>query len=240
MASGDISHKPFSEICELCKNYSMSRAKTWMNVRDPYSRNLKPISSGGIIRVKMGNLLDNFKIYILRTIGSQLDTLKIKKKQEEENETMSIYCPRCRRKHSSREFPLDNISVCGFCTEDHSTEKFPSLPCLLSIYRSGDPRESSYAPRRPWHPRNQPTYLDLQLQVPPYYQQPQQWNSPSWKNWSTQYQNPWLQGCRGGNNQGNPQAPPIPMLDHPYPQFPPNILYLLPGFVPPPLPPIPQ
>jgi uncharacterized protein YbaR (Trm112 family) len=32
-----------------------------------------------------------------------LDTLKIKKKQEEENATMSIYCPRCRRKHSSRE-----------------------------------------------------------------------------------------------------------------------------------------
>jgi hypothetical protein len=30
------------------------------------------------------------------------------------------------------------------------------------------------------------------------------------------------------------------MPTHPYPQFPPNILYLFPGFVPPPLPPIPQ
>jgi hypothetical protein len=28
MASGDISHKPFSEICEMCKNYSRSRDKT--------------------------------------------------------------------------------------------------------------------------------------------------------------------------------------------------------------------
>jgi hypothetical protein len=28
MASGDISHKPFDEICEMCKNYSRSRAKT--------------------------------------------------------------------------------------------------------------------------------------------------------------------------------------------------------------------
>jgi hypothetical protein len=102
-----------------------------------------------------------------------LDTLKIKKKQEE-NATMSIYCPRCRRKNSSRECPLDNISVCGFCTEDHSTEKCPSLPALLVIYRSGDPEESSYAPRRPWKPKNQPTYLDLQSQVPPYYQQQQQ------------------------------------------------------------------
>jgi hypothetical protein len=128
MASGDISHKPFSEICEMCKNYSRSRAKTGKNVRDPYNRNLKPVSSGGITRVEIGNLLENFKTDILSTIGSQLDTLKIKKKQEEENATMSIYCPRCRRKHSSRECPLDNISVCGFCTEDHSTEKCPSLP----------------------------------------------------------------------------------------------------------------
>jgi hypothetical protein len=69
---------------------------------------------------------------ILSTIGSQLDTLKIKKKQEEENATMSIFFPRCRRKHSSRECPLDNISVCGFCTEDHSTEKCPSLPRFVS------------------------------------------------------------------------------------------------------------
>jgi hypothetical protein len=28
MASGDISHKPFAEIFEMCKNYSRSRAKT--------------------------------------------------------------------------------------------------------------------------------------------------------------------------------------------------------------------
>jgi hypothetical protein len=57
MASGDISHKPFSKIYEMCKNYSRSRAKTRKNVWDPYSRNLKPISSGGITRVEIGNLL---------------------------------------------------------------------------------------------------------------------------------------------------------------------------------------
>ena len=157
----------------MCKNYSRSRAKTGKNVRDPYNRNLKPISSGGIRREEIGNLLENFKTNILITIGSQLDTIKPKKKQEEENEVMRIYCPRCKRKNSSRKCPLDNISVCGFCTKDHSTEKCPSFPSLLAIYRSGDPRESSYAPRKPWKPRSQPTYPDLQPQVPPYYQQPQ-------------------------------------------------------------------
>jgi hypothetical protein len=185
MESSDIFHKPFVEICEMCKNYSRRRAKIGKNVRNTYSRNLKPVSLGGIMRVEIGNLLENLKTYILSTIGSQLDTLNIKKKQEEENAAMGIYFPRCRRKHSLRECPLDNISVCGFYTEDQSTEKCPSLPGLLDNYRSGDHGESSYAPRRPWKPKNQLIYLDLQPQVPPYYQQPQQWNSPSWKKWST-------------------------------------------------------
>jgi hypothetical protein len=80
MASSDISHKPFAEIFEMCNNYLRSRAKTRKNVRDPYNRNLKPVSSGGITRAEIGNLLENFKKNILSTIGSQLDTLKIKKK----------------------------------------------------------------------------------------------------------------------------------------------------------------
>jgi hypothetical protein len=50
MASGDISHKPFSEICEMYKNYSRSRDKIGKNVRDTYNRNLKPVISGGITR----------------------------------------------------------------------------------------------------------------------------------------------------------------------------------------------
>jgi hypothetical protein len=91
MESCDISHKPFSKIYEMCKNYSRSRAKIGKNVQDPYNRKLKIVSSGGITREEIGNLLEKFKIDILSTIGSQLDTLKIKKKQEQENATMSIY-----------------------------------------------------------------------------------------------------------------------------------------------------
>jgi hypothetical protein len=83
MSSGDISHKPFTEICEMCRNYSMIRAKNGKSVWDPYSRNLKIVSSCGIKRVEIRNLLDNFKTDILSTIGSQLDTLKIKNKWEE-------------------------------------------------------------------------------------------------------------------------------------------------------------
>jgi hypothetical protein len=99
---------------------------------DPYSRNLKTVSSRWYHKGRDREPFRELQNNILSTIGSQLDTLKIKKKQEEENATMCIFFPRCRRKHSSREFPLDNISVCGFCTEDHPTEKFPSLPEFVS------------------------------------------------------------------------------------------------------------
>jgi hypothetical protein len=149
MESGDVSYKPFAKICEMSRNYSRRRAKTGKGVRDPYSRNSKGVISYGITRMDIRNLSENFKTDILSTIGSQLDTLNINKKQEEENDVMCIFCLRCRRKHSLREFPLDNISVYGFCTEDHPTEKFPSLPGLLAIYKSGDPGEYSYTSRIP-------------------------------------------------------------------------------------------
>jgi hypothetical protein len=37
-----------TEIYEMCRNYLRSRAKTGKSVQDPYSRNLKPVSSCGI------------------------------------------------------------------------------------------------------------------------------------------------------------------------------------------------
>jgi hypothetical protein len=82
MASGDVSYKPFAEICEMCRNYLRSRVETGKGFLDPYSRKAKGVSFGGITRMEIGNLLENFKIDILSRIGSQLDTLNIKKKQE--------------------------------------------------------------------------------------------------------------------------------------------------------------
>jgi hypothetical protein len=70
----------------------------------------------------LGNLLENFKTYILGTISSQLDILKIKKKEEEENLVLSIFFLKCRKRHPLQECPLDSISVCGICTENHAIE----------------------------------------------------------------------------------------------------------------------
>ena len=102
MESGDISHKPFVKIDEMCRNYSRSRGKVGRNIREHYKyRNLKgnSSSSGGVTRIELGNLLENFKTDILGAMGSHIDALQDKKRQEEEHIVMSILCTRCKTKH---------------------------------------------------------------------------------------------------------------------------------------------
>ena len=82
MASNDISHKPFAQIGEMCRNYSRIMGKVGRNLREPYNRNLKgnTPSSGGSTRIELGNPLENFKTGILREMDSKLDALQAKKR----------------------------------------------------------------------------------------------------------------------------------------------------------------
>ena len=86
MASDDISHKHFTQIGDICRNYSRSRGKVRRNIREPYNRNLKgnTPSSGGVTRMELGNLLENFKTDILGAMGSQIDVLQAKNMKEGE------------------------------------------------------------------------------------------------------------------------------------------------------------
>ena len=93
--------------------YSRGRAK--IRKRNITSRASKS-TTGGVARVEIGSLLENFKTNLLSTLRTQVDVLKANKKQQEEEQTMSIFCPKCRKKHLLRECPLDNIQVCGICT----------------------------------------------------------------------------------------------------------------------------
>ena len=174
-AAGDVSHKPFLDICELCKTYFRDRVKTGKNIaRDPFSRTSKVADSSGVTRIELGNLLENFKTDLLSTISSHLDTLKARRIQEEENAVMSIFCPRCRKKHPMRECPLNNISICVICTENHTTESCPSLPGLQAIYKgSNEPGDTTYAPKRPCHLRPQNFYQEPPQPYPAYFPYPQ-------------------------------------------------------------------
>jgi hypothetical protein len=61
--------------------------------------------------------------------------LKDKKKEEEKNEALAVFCHRCKKNHPPKEFPLDSSQFCGICAENHSMEDFPSFPGLKSIFK---------------------------------------------------------------------------------------------------------
>jgi hypothetical protein len=136
MSFGDIYQKPFADIAEYFKRYPRSQAKTGKSIRDPTNRIAKPTSEG-VTRIELGNLLENFKTYILHTISSQLDTMQIKRKQEEEKDRLAIFCHQFRRKHPEKECPLNVIELYGIFIEDHTTNECPSLPGIKAMFKGG-------------------------------------------------------------------------------------------------------
>jgi hypothetical protein len=154
MGAGDISHLPFPKIVELCKKYSRGKAKRGQGQRDIVTKETKSISNG-VAKSELGNLFENFKTDIMNTFGSQIDTLKDKKKQEEQDQVLSIFCPKCRKKHALRDCPLDKIQVCGLCTDNHATDDCLKLKEFQATHiEEGQGMEYLYylAPRKPWQP----------------------------------------------------------------------------------------
>lgn len=166
MSSGDVYQKPFVDIEEYCKKYSHSQSKTGKSLRDPITKIAKP-AIGGVTRMELGNLLEKLKKNILNTINIQLDTLKIKRKQEDANASLAIFSSCCRKRHPKKECLVNVIEVCGICTEDHPTEICPSLPGLRAIYKGGvEPQDTLYPPKRLWRKQNPNIVLDPSMQYP--------------------------------------------------------------------------
>jgi hypothetical protein len=113
MSSGDVYQNPFKDIVEYCKRYSSSQAKTGKSIRDPMSKTTK-LTLGGVTRIELGNLLEKFKIDILNTIITQLDTMKVKRKQQEENATLAIFCPGVGKGIQKNNFLLMSLKFVGF------------------------------------------------------------------------------------------------------------------------------
>ena len=82
------------------------------------------------MREEIRSLLEKFKTDLLSTLGAQEDVLKDNKKNEEQDQTLAIFCPKCTKKHPLRECPLDSIQVCGICMGNHSTENCLKLKKL--------------------------------------------------------------------------------------------------------------
>jgi hypothetical protein len=149
MGAGDISQLTFEDISNLCRKYCHSKAKHGRGIRDT---RVNKSALGGVTRVELWNLLENFKTDILGTLSSQLDTIKVKKKQEEENLGLSILCSKCRKRHPLRECPLNTVSICGICMENHSTEDYPSLPSWQVVFKQGNDPITPPLETKQWRP----------------------------------------------------------------------------------------
>jgi hypothetical protein len=141
--------------------------------------------------VELGNFLEYFKIEILGTLSSQLDTIKIKKKQEEENVALTSFCHQCKKMHPPRDFPINSVHICDIFVEDHDMKIFPSLLGLRAIYKGGNNTiEPSLqtSPKKPWQPHVQGMTQEPFPQFFPSYNS-QQWNTQiPWKpTWPQQH-----------------------------------------------------
>lgn len=120
MGKGDIYQENFADIINLCIRSSRGSTRLKPVEHDRFIRDNK-ISTEGVTCAEFGNLLENFKIDILGTVKTQLDVMQAKKKQAEAEQNLEIFYPKCRKKHSHKESPLDAVQVCAICTKDHST-----------------------------------------------------------------------------------------------------------------------
>jgi hypothetical protein len=134
MGKGEIYQENYDNIVLLCIRCSRGSTRTRSGMRTSLTKNSN-ITSGGVTRDEVGNLLENFKEDIMSTLTTQLDVLQAKQKQAEAEQTFAIFFHRCRKKHGPRECPLDVVRVCAIYAKDHATEKFPSLLGLKDVFR---------------------------------------------------------------------------------------------------------
>jgi hypothetical protein len=134
MGKGDIYQETYDNIIQLCIRCSHGSTRTRSGMQTPLTKNSN-ITSGGVTRVEVGNLLENFKTDILSTLTTQLDVLQAKQKQTKVEHTLAIFFHRCRKKHGPRECSLDVVRVCAICVKEHTTDQCPSLPGLKVVFR---------------------------------------------------------------------------------------------------------
>ena len=79
------------------------------------------------------------KIEIMNNVSKQIDSLRFQQKLVEEQEILSIFCPKRRRKHPLREYPIDvkETNKCAICANNHATDKCPSIPGLKVVFEGG-------------------------------------------------------------------------------------------------------
>jgi len=95
---------------------------------------------------------------MINSFISQIDSLRVKKKQADSDMALSILCSKCRNKHPLRECPLNSVQVCLIFELDHGTEQCPSLLGVKeSMHATNEEAKAVYliTQRRQWNMRGQ-------------------------------------------------------------------------------------
>jgi len=99
LAGGDIYQLSYEDIKTIFRNHSRSAKKK--------GRGSQPIantsSSNLSIKGEIGHMIEDFKSEMLQILAMQMDTLHIKRKQEEVERALAIFHPRCTRRHLRNE-----------------------------------------------------------------------------------------------------------------------------------------
>lgn len=135
MSGGDIFYQSsYDDIKIVFKNHSRATRK---NGRASQGlANSSPSTTS--IKNEIGNVLEDFKSEILHTFSLKMDIMQIKRKQDEAKRSLAIFYPKCTRRHSRNECPLNVINICSFYEKNHATNKFPSFLGLKSIYQGAE------------------------------------------------------------------------------------------------------
>ena len=134
MGKGDIYQEDYDNIIYLCIRFSRGSTKSKLAGCDVITKDNK-VSGGSITCAEIRNLLEDFKTDILGTLTTQLDIMQAKQKQVKADQDLVIFFPRCRKKHSHKECPLDMVQTCAICAKEHATKNCPSLPGLKAVFK---------------------------------------------------------------------------------------------------------
>ena len=77
--------------------------------------------------------------------------MNIKKKFEDE--ALTIFLSRCKKRHPLKNCPINVVSLCGLCAEEHETDNCPALPGLQAIYKGASESATQAmqgAQKKPW------------------------------------------------------------------------------------------
>jgi hypothetical protein len=183
LSNGDIYQLDYDDIKRIFKNHSRSSRNKGIISRGLVSQCSNPITH---INNELGGLIENMKIDILHSLSMQIYALQIKKKQEEEEKALVVYCPKCTKNPPRNECHLDLIYVCGICEENHPTNKCSYFLGLKSKFQGpGENVESLYFINQRRHGAPRPFQTGLNFNHAQNFNEynsqmyPQPWYNPS-------------------------------------------------------------